>query len=96
MLTTVFAGAFYAGQWITRYSLGREMAVCFAMTLVDPVVSLILGLLFWLFLSVSHGFIGIGVAPLTLGNSAWFVFPVIPYFLGAVWARKQAQAVRAI
>lgn len=96
MLTTVFAGAFYAGQWITRYSLGREMAVCCAMALVDPVVSLVLGVLFWLFLSVSHGFIGIGVAPLTVGNSAWFIFPMVPYFLGAVWARKRAQATRAI
>jgi hypothetical protein len=40
-LAAVFAGAFYAGQWIVRYSRGREIAVCLATAMVGPVFLLV-------------------------------------------------------
>ena len=97
MLTAVFAGSFYAGQWIARYSLGREIAVCCAMAIVDPVISFGLGVSLWLLLNVGHGFLGAETAPaFTVGSYAWFVYPLIPFFLGAAWARRQRQTPRAI
>lgn len=96
MLTAVFAGSFYAGQWIARFSLGREIAVCFAMVIVGPIVFAALGALFWLLLTLMHGLVGVAPPTFTLWNSAWIICPLVPYLLGAAQVRRQRQNTGAI
>lgn len=93
MLAAFFAAAFYAGRWIARYSLGREIAVCFAMVVMGPVVLLGLSFLLWLFLTLSHDILRIGTEPSFRIRAVvfWLFFPVIPYFLGAGWGRRRRQ-----
>jgi hypothetical protein len=93
-LAAVFVGAFYAGQWITRYSRGREIAVCLATAILGPMLFFGLGALFWLSTALGYHFAGMTVRPFAMkvGSFTSLVVLVVPYLLGAAWARRRQQA----
>ncbi|HVW19992.1 MAG TPA: hypothetical protein VG838_12565 [Opitutaceae bacterium] len=88
-LLVVSVGAFAAGRWIARFSLGKEVAVCLAMVLVAPPILNVLDVLMWGFLTLAGG--PVAVAPLTFvwWNNGWMLFSLVPYLMGAMLARRR-------
>ncbi len=92
----VSAGAFRAGGWIVRFSLGKEVAVCVAMVFLAPIIFSGVAMLLWGFLTLIQS--PIAAPPFTLiwWNNGWMLFSFVPCLLGAALARRRRHNAGAI
>jgi hypothetical protein len=87
-----FLSPFYAGRWITHYSHGREIAICVAMVILEPVGFNALSL-------IANGYFSLVQWPRQPVPMSWWnwreVWNLIPFLLGAALTRRRRQAASA-
>jgi hypothetical protein len=87
-------GPICAGRWIARRALGKEVAVCIAMTMVSPFIEIGTNALWILSFYLFNGY--------PQPNHIWWLFYwweiglLIPYLLGAFLIRHRLQRAAAV
>lgn len=84
---------FCAGRWIAKYSHGKEVAVCVAMTLSGPPFFHGLGRFFWWFATVIEQRSGAAPTFSLSRDYGYFLLCFLPTLLGAALVRRRRLAV---
>lgn len=89
----VLVAPFFAGRWVAKRSLGKEFAICIAMTMVSPFVIAGMSIPFVWVVSLMSGQVYTGHTFLWL--RWWEMGFLLPYLTGALLVRRRRQLTAA-